>query len=283
MSKLALPIARFLNPRLRHKLSYTTTVSLILSSGLFALPCRAVDDYSPTPLQISQPIVVWPTELPPDTNSPLLNLVQTISGKPASDKITRLLNGVVEVHTTENGIEFVRNDSVVLSWDISTTDGDQFFRSWEELSQQAGRYLGPSASTYLMGLNSIKVFGDFLEINDSVHRCVISIPQQKRTRFFTLEAIRLKDIRLAVDRENGQLWIKRMSGVEALLRTGDLQIPLQVREFSRKKDEDGQTVLTFGFLPSAFSTFHALLEPYRVSFTINTHSDSNQETQAPSE
>jgi len=250
--------------------------------GLFALPGQAVGDYSPSPLQISEPIAIWSTELPSDTASPMLDLVQTISGKPASDKINRLLNGVVDIHTTDSGIEFVRSDAQVLSWDISTTDGAQFFRSWEELSQQAGQYLGPSASSYLMGLNSIKVSGGVVEIIDSVHRCVLPIPEQKRTGFFELEALRLKDIRLAVDREDGHLWIKRMSGVEALLRTGDLRIPLQVREFSRKMDEDGQTVLTFGFLPSAFSTFHALLEPYRVSFTINTHSASEKETQAPS-
>lgn len=229
-------------------------------------------------------MAMWSTDLTSDAESPLLNLMQTISGKHVGEKTTRLLNGVVDIHTTEKGVEFVRSDAAVLDWNVDTVDGDEFFRRWEKTSQEAEKYLGPKASAYLMGLHSVKATNGVVVVNDSLHDCTVRFVDKKKSKFVRLDGLRLRDIHLSVEREKGVLWIKHVSGVEALLRVGNVKIPIQVREFSRRKNEAGQTVLTFGFIPSALSSLHALLEPYRVSFAIGKRSQPEPESrQEPKE
>jgi len=257
----------------RSAVTYTNIALAILCSSFLCWPAEAFDESSPS----ENAGAIWSTELPPDADSPLLNLMQTISGKHVGQKTTRLLNGVVEIHTTEKGVEFVRSDSQVLDWDTDTIAGDDFFHRWEETSQQAEKYLGPNASAFLLGLSSVKASNGVVEVHDSLHDCTLRFVDKGKAKFVRLEALRLKDIRLSIEREKGILWIKHLTGVEALLRVGNVKIPIQLREFSRRKTVDGQTVLTFGFIPSAFSPLRALLEPYRVSFTIRKRSEPKSE------
>jgi hypothetical protein len=256
----------------------------ILCLSFLAVRADALGDYSPAPPDEKRaPPAIWSTELSSDSESPLLDLMQTISGKNPGEKTTRLLNGVVEIHTTDKGVEFVRSDSAILDWNIDTADGDHFFHNWRETSQQAEKFLGPNAAAFMMGLHSVKATGHVIEVDDSLHDCQLYFADQKKAKFISLEGLRLKDVRLSVEREDGQLWIKHLRGVEALLRVGDVKIPLQLREFSRRKNGEGQTVLTFGVIPSAFSPLHALLDPYRVTFTVQKHSRPHQEPTAQKE
>src|SRR5271163_2078649 len=215
--------------------TYTNIAAAILCLSFSCMRAEALDDHAVT--ESIGPIAMWSTELSSDADSPLLNLMQTISGKHVGKKTTELLKGVVEIHTTDKGVEFVRSDSAVLDWNVDTTDGDEFFRRWEETSQQAEKHLGPNASAFLMGLNSVKAANGVVEVQDSLHDCTLRFVDKRKAKFVTLEALRLRNIRLSVEHEKGVLWIKHLSGVEALLRIGNVKIPIQVREFSRRKTE----------------------------------------------
>jgi len=241
----------------------------------FLGPCSAVwalnENSSVAPSAQQPPPLLWPNEMPLAVKSPLLDLLQTISGRKPEDKTMRLLSGVVEIHTTQTGVRFIRSDSEFLDWTSDTISGARFINNWQDTAQQAGNFFGPEAAAFMMGLHSIKAKGTVVEVEDTMHDCLLRFAQHQKSKFLCLESLRLKDIRLSVERERGQLWIKHVEGVEASLRVGQLKIPLQLREFSRKKNINGQTVLTFGFIPSTFSPLRALLEPYRVSFIVENH------------
>jgi hypothetical protein len=213
----------------------------------------------------------WATPAPPDSDSPLLNVMQAVSGKPQGLKTTTLLEGVVEVKRTATGIAFVRCDQAVLECDEHTKYGAKIFADWEKSAVKANKNVGPEAADFIRGLMSIKSTGHHIEVERKSQDCEISLNSQHKQKSIRLKSVHLSKLSFTIEKEKGQLWIKHLKGVEAVVNSGKMQIPLQLKEFSRHKNIDGQTVLTFGVMPTILLPFRALLivpESFRVSFIV---------------
>jgi hypothetical protein len=118
-------------------------------TSLFVLTANgfAVGQNAPNPSPvIDSENTVWSTPAPADADSPLLNVLQAISGKPQGLKTTSLLQGVVEVKRTDSGLAFRRCDDQVLEYDSRTTHGAKLFADWEKSADKAGRNVGPEAA-----------------------------------------------------------------------------------------------------------------------------------------
>ncbi len=213
----------------------------------------------------------WANPAPPDADSPLLNVLQVISGKPQGLKTTTLLQGVTEVKRTASGIAFVRCDQAVLECDQNTKCGAKIFADWEKSAVKANKNVGPEAANFIRGLTSIRSSGHTVLVERNSQDCEISFNSEQKQKSIRLKSVHLSRLSFTVEKEKDQLWIKHVRGVEAVVNNGKLQIPFQLKEFSRCKNNDGQTVLTFGVMPTILLPFRALLivpESFRFSLVV---------------
>jgi len=248
------------------------TSLLLIGMGNFASAQNA--ETSTPEADLENP--AWATPAPEDVDSPLLNVLVAISGKPQGLKTTTLLRGVTEVKRTASGIAFVRSDHQTLECDQNTKYGAKLFADWEKSAVKANKNVGPEAADFIRGLTSVRSSGQNVQIERKSQDCEISLISQQNNSQHKQKSIRLKSVHLSklsftVEKEKGQLWIKHLKGVEAVVNNGKLQITLQLKEFSRTKNADGQTVLTFGVMPTILLPFRALLivpESFRFSLVL---------------
>ncbi len=212
----------------------------------------------------------WQSELPSQSCSPILDLLEAVSGKKCGANTQNLLTGVIRIARSADTVEFNRNDGAILIWHKDTGDGARFFSDWEDSAAKIEKQVGESGADYLRGLRSIEAKGSNIEVLAGQGYC--SVPfQNEQNGFLKLKSLRLRKLSLTIKRENGLIWIKRLDGVEALLSAGIAEVPIQLREFCRRRNEKGDTVLTFGLSTPFLSPLRALLivpDAFRISFVI---------------
>jgi len=197
-------------------------------------------------------------------------LLEAVTGKKCGQNTDNLLTGVIKITRTDDAVEFNRNDGATLVWRKDTGDGARFFSNWEESAAKLEKQVGENGANYWRGLHSIEAKGSNIEVLADDGNC--SVPFQKEQNgFLKLKSLRLRKLSLTIKKENGLIWIKRLDGVEALLSAGIAEVPIQLREFCRRRNDKGDTVLTFGLSTPFFSPLRALLivpDAFRISFVI---------------
>lgn len=176
-----------------------------------------------------------------------LEVLQAISGKKCAPKTVEMFRDVVEISRQEDRIVVVRIDSGSTSYPRGTEYGDRIFASLDEAEEKLAAKLGAPAARLIHDLHKISLQGKHVQfIRTGPETLVIQVPRGKHYIPVTVKQLELGAINMDLDLQEGYPRLRNIEGVRAVVKTAGVDLSIDLREFARRKDKQGNTHLTFG-------------------------------------
>lgn len=275
-------------------------VSVILFSACAPTPVIADDAASSTKTESSQPEQIGTVETPaaaaqaqfpnqqshshPPGGMCFLEVLQAISGKQCAPKTVDMLHDVVEISRQEDRIVVVRSDASSTAYPRGTEYGDSIFESLDEAEEKLASKLGASGGSLIHNLQKISLQGKHVQfIRTGPQTLVLKVPEGKHYIPVTVKQVELGEINMDLDLKEGYPRLRNIEGVRAVVKTPGVDLPIDLREFARRKDKKGNTHLTFGvksWIPSPVRFIFGLPEVMPFHYMIKKkHDDKDQDNQ----
>lgn len=176
-----------------------------------------------------------------------LEVLQAISGKKCARKTIEMLKDVVEISRVDDRIIVRRGNASSDSYARGTEYGDRIFKGLDEAEEKLGQKLGAPGASLIHNLHKISVQGNHVKfIRTGPQKLVLAVPPGDHYIPVRVKQIELGAIAWDIDMKDGFPKMRNISGVRAVVRTTGLDLPIDLREFGRRKDKKGDTHVSFG-------------------------------------
>ncbi len=207
---------------------------------------------SESPIQSTTPLLIQPdtpasSMLPAQgQNQTFVQLIEAVSGKPATEEIRNLVQGVVGLRRKGEAVELTKSDSSIVLIDSDTEFGASVIRDLSEAKEKLTSKFGPEVGRLVDAFVGVAVNGSHIDvIRDGPEDEDIDLSEKKIKRQLPLKRVRLSKISLDLVQVDAHPTLKNIIGIEVIPNAG-FEIPITLKEFSRSKNQDGDDVLTFG-------------------------------------
>lgn len=234
--------------------------SILLS--FLVVPCLGADE---------DELPQWKCRLE-DGNLELAEFTQAISGKPIKADTEELLKGVVEVHLKPEYLEFRRSDNEQLRLYTESPRGIKMREDWNKAVKNAEERFGPSGRAFLESIAAIRLVDNHIEVDRTgPEEFVVEMGEKTLHRAFDLKALRFKKIRLNLDKSSEHTGLKDIDGVTVVVGAPGLSLPVEVKEFRRFKNDQGDTDVRVGVknpVPGPLRTLFAMPQVLSFHFVL---------------
>ena len=209
-------------------------------------------------------------------------LFEAVSGKPCNETTRQMLENVVAIERHDNIFRLVRSDDDFTEFGPGTEYGDRMQRSMEKTEKQARKKVSEEAGDLIRDLAKLSITSGKVELHrNGAKSLTIEIPNQNKLIPVHVKEIRLDEISLDLSERNGTPMLTNIQGIKAIVSTAGIDLPIELREFSRKRQKNGNTKLTFGITSLIpFSIRHMLQLPNVMSFSYTLKKRKNREREA---
>lgn len=218
---------------------------------------------------------LWPIPLL-NGNDQFARAMQAITGKTPSRKLQSLLHGVTRIHRDGDAIIFEREDNQTLTLDRDTEVGVVILDGLDQGFDLVNKRFGKPAAELLAGIKGVRLEGSRITIESGgPDRARISTKEQKQSKRYIVKGIRFSQLAFEVTELNGHIGIKNAEGCSVTLKSG-IEVPIQVREFYRSVDEEGNNVFSLGIknpMPRPISFLLGLDPVLHFCFVERKHGD----------
>lgn len=201
-----------------------------------------------------------------------LEVLQAMSGKRCARKTVDMLRNVVEISREEDRIVIVRSNAETVAYPRGTEYGDKMFEGLDEAEQKLSQKLGAPGASLIPNLSKISLKGNHVQfIRTGPEKLVLAIPEGKHYIPVTVKRVELGPINMDVDMKKGYPTLRNIEGIRAVVHATGVDLPIDLREFGRRKDKDGDTHLRFGiksWVPEPVRNMLGMPEVMPVSYTI---------------
>lgn len=176
-----------------------------------------------------------------------LEVLQAISGKKCARKTIEMLKDVVEISRVDDRIVVLRGNATSDSYARGTEYGDRIFKGLDEAEEKLGQKLGAPGAGLIHNLHKISVQGNHVKfIRTGPEKLVLVVPAGDHFIPVRIKQVELGAIAWDIDMKDGFPKLRNIDGVRAVVRTTGLDLPIDLREFGRRRDKKGNTHLSFG-------------------------------------
>ena len=207
---------------------------------------------SESPIQSTTPLPNQPdtpassTVPAQDQNQTFVQFVEAVSGKPATEEIRNLVQGVVGLRRKGEAVELTKSDSSIVLIGSDTEFGASLIRDLSEAKEKLTSKFGPDVGRLVDEFVGVTVTGSHIDvIRDGPEDEDIDLSEKKIKRQLPLKRVRLSKISVDLVQVDAYSTLKNITGIEVIPNVG-FEIPIILKEFSRSKNQDGDDVLTFG-------------------------------------
>lgn len=263
-----------------HRKIFAGTSFALIAACFFFNPAQADPTPSPpvTP-QASDPApypnaaMLWSKPLTSGTNG-FSRTVEAITGKPVADDMKAFLQGVVSIQRLPDGLKFTREDNETIVLTRDTPFGARVLNAVDEAAEKATRKFGKPAGQMVSKLSGADLEDNHITIRREGAPVVpISIGRQKQEKKLWVKKLKLGDMGFQVSDQSGHSSISNVTGFTVVLSAMDM--PLELREFSRSVNEQGLNVYSVGVknpIPRPISAVLGLNDVVHLRFTEHDQS-----------
>lgn len=183
--------------------------------------------------------------------------------------------GVNRITRDGDRIAFHRVDGESVVFGRGSEFGDHLNDEIEDVSVKAEKVLGPNGRLFMSNLSEIslrdkEVFVDYGSESMNFDLSAVSRKSLKELRVARLSA--------KIDTRKGTTTLKSIEGIVVVVNIAGFDCPIELKEFSRRKQKNGDTLVTFGVrnpVPVLGALFFKVIP---VSFTIKKKTDFKKPT-----
>jgi hypothetical protein len=253
----------------------TLIPTLLTPAGLAA---RSTESASATASESSETAI----EVVP--RSKLGSLFEAISGKKAKPKSAKILSGASQISRVGDRVILKKLNADDTEFSADTEFGGKVIGCLDDAAQSAREKFGPDAAEFVQSLKTISVNGDRVEFErlpaDELH---ITVPETRHWIPFRVREVDVGKLTMRLTEVNGHPALREIDGLKATVRIGKFDLPIVLREFSRRKKADGNTEVTFGIqslVPLPLRRLLFLKDVMSVTCTIKKKPDGDDTDQA---
>jgi hypothetical protein len=181
-----------------------------------------------------------------DRHKTFVQFIEAVTDKPVPQEIQDLLQGVVSLERKGNDIELTKEDGTKFMAGGDTHFGATVIGDFSEARDKVAAKFGPEVGALIDEFVGVTANGSHLEvIRNGPENEDIDLSEKKLKRQLPLRRVRLSKISVDVDVADSHPVLRNITGIEAVPNAG-FEIPIVLKEFSRRKNQDGDDVFTFG-------------------------------------
>jgi hypothetical protein len=196
-------------------------------------------------------------------------LVLGLSGAPVSDNTRTLLQGVKSIRRKPSSVELTKADETVTVLANDTEFGARVVKDINDVKEKLASKFGEEVG---------KLSDDFVGLTAEGNHFTVErlgpdeqlIELTERPADIKLKRVRFGKIKFNLAEANGSYVLKDIEGIEVVPALG-LSVPIEVKEFARRRNADGDDILTVGFkspVPKPFRMLFGLKELMTFSWTL---------------
>jgi len=238
------------------------------------LPCAAGAQTQQDAKPESKPESLWKTPLPKGSRGIIL-MYEAVSGKHSNDETNNLLTGVTEIERGDNELVLHREDGAVLHLTRSTKLGAHYLDGISQSECKAREKGGTVAGDIVAGLSRISAQGNKIDVFREPEDVDIDVAKCVKRKTAALKEINLSHLSFLIEEHGEHPSIKEITGICVHLKWG-LSWKIELKEFSREKNAEGNTVLTFGIknpVPIPFRKALFMHDIIHWTYVAKKHSD----------
>ncbi len=199
----------------------------------------------------------------PDPNQTFVRFIEAVSGKPATEEIRNLVQGVVSLQRKGESVELTKSDSSKVLVGSDTEFGASVVRDLSEAKDKLSAKFGPEVGTLVDEFVGVTANGSHIDvIRNGPEVEDLDLSERKIKKQLPLRRVRLSKISVDLVQVDGHPALKNITGIEVVPNAG-FEIPIILKEFSRSQNQDGNDVLIFGIRNPL-----SLFKPFRKLFGI---------------
>ncbi|HEY9732415.1 MAG TPA: hypothetical protein V6C89_10915 [Drouetiella sp.] len=217
-----------------------------------------------------------------DRHKTFVQFIEAVTDKPVPPEIQELLQGVVSLERKGNDIELTKEDGTKVLAGGDTHFGATVIGDFSEARDKVAAKFGPEVGALIDEFVGVIANGSHLDvIRNGPEYEDIDLSEKKTRRQLPLRRVRLSKISLDVDVADSHPVLRNITGIEAVPNAG-FEIPIVLKEFSRRKNEEGADVFTFGVknpfpLIKPFKRLFGLKEIMPLTWTVKKPEAANKE------
>lgn len=205
-----------------------------------------------------------------------LPLVESLSGKPVGEETRDLLAGVYRITREGDRYEFHRSDGESLVFTPGTEFGDHLNEEFDDIQHKVERLAGSQGVAIARNLNELKLEKDTVSVGFlGAQAYTIDLSKVSHK---AVKELRLGRLSAKVATSRGHASLKSIEGITVVVNLAGLSCPIEIKEFSRTRLENGDTQLTVGIrnpLPIIGSFFFKVIP---ISIVIKKKTDFRKGT-----
>jgi len=198
-------------------------------------------------------------------------LVVGLSGAPINDSTRNLLQGVKSIRRKQDSVELTKEDNSVTVLGSDTEFGAKVVRDFGEVKEKLQSKLGDKIGNLADDFIGLSAAGSHFTVERlSPDDQVIDLTQLPADLKLPVKRVRLGNVKFNIAESKGRCVLKDIEGIE-VVPTSPLVVTIEVKEFARYKNADGDDVLTVGVkspIPRPFRMLFGFKELMNFSFTL---------------